>query len=565
MPTPMFQFEGNQSVREAQQQLLKVRENETLSKQQQEEAENLILRMALDQERAHEQREGSYQHAPGYNALILNAFPPLPQAAAAQKDAAPEANLGYKERKRRRKAQQKEYDQLGASGKLISYSDVQKLPLFRTSEGRAKWAAKKLSHSDLTMGETVKMMARGDYSNFENLDNVMRGMFAGEALERMLNKYQLREPTQMEAHTPEEICARIRQEGGVSALLDPTLRLGLSLAQKETLRFEAGQREWFRKLDEQMSTAVMLETLTHRTSYADLKETLMTGQHLSDAAAGEKAQQMIEAGNAQQIQIAKRLLLMHLGKFTQVNKDGKDDDWNRPVAVALSHCSRVTLTLPKQTSNSEKDRNAYRDMWRSIFYQKDSTNPARDDKRPSSTHNLKIGRRATDVKEKKVLFNLSGQRGMNVAIGGLGNSGISGRTILNDGSCGHFYSMYKEGDTSQFGAILMGLESDSYGVTNQLGHTHDTKATGEKASSLGGQRADEIGLKYGGRRCSLETLAPEQITEYMENLEDAMKRWQASEAGLGSADAAFVMQKLTGAHMSKPELKDLLARLSSAS
>ena len=54
----------------------------------------------------------------------------------------------------------------------------------------------------------------------------------------------------------------------------------------------------------------------------------------------------------------------------------------------------------------------------------------------------------------------------------------------------------------------MGLEPDSYGVKNQLGHTHDIKATDEKASSLGGQRADEVVLKYGGRRCDLSTLTP---------------------------------------------------------
>ena len=218
------------------------------------------------------------------------------------------------------------------------------------------------------------------------------------------------------------------------------------------------------------------------------------------------------------------------------------------MAVALSHCSHVTLTLPKQDQRSPA--NEQEKMWRSILTT-GGENTAQDNSRGSSTHSLER-RKIKDggkVKEKKVLFNLIGQRGMNCAIGGLGNAGVSGKTLCNDGSCGHFYSMYKEADADHYGAMLMGLESDAYGVTNQMGHTHDIHATGEKASSLGGQRMDEVGDKYGGRQCNLASRSAGEITDWMEKLECAMLYWQSQEGGMSSPDAVLAMKMISGEKM----------------
>lgn len=123
------------------------------------------------------------------------------------------------------------------------------------------------------------------------------------------------------------------------------------------------------------------------------------------------------------------------------------------------------------------------------------------------------------VEEKKVSFNFTGQRGMNCAIGGLGNNGVGGELLSNDGSCGHFYSMYKEADAEHYGSMLMGLESDAAGVMNQMGHTHDMFATPEKASSLGAQRTDEEGEKYGGRQCDLTAKSAGEIAYVLIALE----------------------------------------------
>lgn len=519
-----------------------------ITREQQAEPLQMEQRQEAQQVRQEQRDQGPY-------ADLLRHYQVLPDEIPVAGGAAPAGELSYKER-RRQKAEQKremkrnweQFKEMGKAEYLLDPEAVGEMTLLSTREGREKWAASKPKHSDLTYGETARMVRDGDYSNFENLDGVFRNLAAGKALRQMMEEYNIMEIA------PEELCERIKQRGGVTALLDPALRLGLSLAQRGQ-RYTDMEKERFRKLDEAMSTAVMLETLTHQADRQTVAQDIrhkrpkLTADQ-ANAAAGEA----MEANAAQQIQIAKRLLLMHLGNFQRIDKvDEKREAaraWDKPVAVALSHCSRVTLTMPRLRSRSAEDRAQDKRMWKSIFYQRDGSNPARDNSRASSTHSIrrrKVG--GKDAKEKKVLFNLIGQRGMNVAVGGLGNAGVSGRTLNNDGSCGHFYSMYKTGDSTHCGAILMGLESDSAGVTNQMGHTHDIHATAEKASSLGGQRADEVGKKYGGRVCDLSGLNAGEIADYMEKLEDAMKYWQSQPGGLSVGEGAAAMRKLTGSKM----------------
>ena len=352
--------------------------------------------------------------------------------------------------------------------------------------------------------------------------------------------------------------------------MDPTLRLGLSLAQRSR-DYSPKMQKFFLELDESMSTAVMVSTLTHVADRDKIK-TYFEGKGTGDA--GGDADSAIEANKAQQIQIAKRLLLMQISNFQKVTTVEKhrfkadvvrEEAWDKSMAVALSHCSRVVLTLPKQDASS--DAYAHKNMRKSILTI-DGANTAQDNSRASSTHSIER-RQVKDngsvgSKEKKVLFNLIGQRGMNCAIGGLGNAGVSGKTLCNDGSCGHFYSMYKEADSKNYGAMLMGLESDANAVTNQMGHTHDWHATAEKASSLGGQRTDEVGDKYGGRQCDLSGITAGTITLWMTALENAMRYWQSQPGGMSSPEAVRVMKMISGKKLDVDRQHELIATLANA-
>lgn len=512
-------------------------------------------RMAPQQDAAQQQRE---VQAPTAYDRFFTGLCPLPAVPVAGGPVPQEEKPGYKERKRRKK----QYKELGENPRLLQEDEVKQLKLFRTREARDKWAGETLPHSQLTREQTLKQILNDqDYSNFENLDHVMRNLIANKALSQFMDEHGITaEAIENGEIDPEALCARLQQNGaGVSALLNPALRLGLSLAQR-TRGFTFRQQAFFKQLDEAMSTAVMVSTLTH-VAERDKVKTYFEGKGSGDADAA--ADGAIRANQAQQIQIAKRLLLMQLSNFRVVFTDKRGvseaDDWPSSMAVALSHCSRVTLTLPKQDQQSPEAQQ--KQMWRSILTT-GGENPAQDNKRGGSTHSLKRRKIKSggQVKEKKVLFNLTGQRGMNCAIGGLGNAGVSGKTLCNDGSCGHFYSMYQEADADHYGAMLMGLESDAYAVTNQLGHTHDLHATGEKASSLGAQRADEIGDKYGGRQCDLSQMSAGEITQWMEALESAMLRWQSQPGGMSSPDAVAAMQMISGKHMD-PQGQEALRRI----
>lgn len=203
-----------------------------------------------------------------------------------------------------------------------------------------------------------------------------------------------------------------------------------------------------------------------------------------------------------------------------------------------------------------------KEMWNSIFHSANNE-AAQDKKRMASTHSLRRRKCGTSgpTKEVKVkLGNYIGQRGMNCAIGGSGNSGINGRMIRNNGSCGHFYSMYKESRFGNHGAILFGMESDSAGVVNQMGHKHTMAATPEAASSLGGQRVDEIGADYGGRQCDLTKLSPGLIADWMRLLESKMEAWNNAGED-GKAEKERVMRILAGKKLTAEELGNLRTQL----
>lgn len=513
--------------------------------------------MAPQNEMAEQQQE---EQETAYDRFfqIIKPLPPLPLAGGA---APQEEKVGKKEKKRRKKA----YEKLGKENRLLRENEVKALPQFQTKERWDKWAGETLPHSKLTREQTLKQVINGkDYSNFENLDLVMRNLVASNALLKFLREYHINENSD-----PETVCAKIQEDStGVTGLLDPTLRLGLSLAQRSD-DFPPEMKTFFRELDEAMSTAVMVSTLTH---VADQNAVKTYFENKGSSNADRDAQNAIDANKAQQIQIAKRLLLMQLSNFKKVTTVKKhrfkadeirEENWDKSMAVALSHCSRVVLTLPKQ-NNLFSNARGQKEMWESILTIK-GKNTAQDNSRASSTHNIKRRRVGNKRgREVKVLFNLFGQRGMNCAIGGLGNAGVSGQTLCNDGSCGHFYSMYKEADSNNYGAMLMGLESDANAVTNQMGHTHDWHATAEKASSLGGQRTDEVGDKYGGRQCDLSGLETTTIIMWMTVLENAMLHWQSQPGGMSSANAVKAMQMISGKKLDEDGLIDLFDLLSNA-
>lgn len=539
---------------ETQQMQRQVQQNQQMQQQAQEQVQqnrNLQrnrqmqqTRDVLDQLQTGERR---YQN-------FMNSLHPLPSVPAAGDADAQAGHATNKAQKRREKAMAKqradeyagEVKKLQEKPRFTNAQELKGLAMFQTREGREQWKNQVLPHSKQTRQETLEQILKfKDYSNFENLDLPMRNLIAAQALEEFRQEYGITAESDVDV-----VCRQIMEKHeGVSGLLDPAVRLGLSLAQREPDEVVPPElKKKYQELDERLSTEVMVQTLIHRPSdeardamqneafdklweKTKKQRSRMTPAEVEQkrAEVRQQAEAQVEktmkVDFAQRIQIAKRLLLMQMSDFSYYEGTEKKE-WDKPVAVALSHCSRVALTLPKADEYDDTEG-----MWWMILHTRgEDINLAQDNRRGSSTHNIlrrKVGKKG-DVtsKEEKVPFNFAGQYGMNCAIGGLGNAGISGKRIMNDGSCGHFYSMHKKDDKRHYGTMLFGLESDANGVMNQMGHTHDWHATAEKASSLGGQRTDEIGNKYGGRQCDLTGWDPMDIKLAMKHLESAMTKWQ---------------------------------------
>ncbi len=546
--------------------------------QEQQQAQQQMHHEPVAQQQQAQAQAQQQQVSTAYERFFENLHT-FPQMLVAQGAAPVEAPAQTKAQRREQKRLEKQHEKEAKEGyavyvnhltempRLVDEDELYNLGVFQRASSKEKWAKEKLPHSSLTREETLKQIFDdGDYSNFENLDLVMRNVVASKALRQFMDDYDIQD-----GHAdPAEICQQIKASGaGVSALLNPGLRLALSLAQR-TYKFSDEFRDFCRKLDEQMSTEVMVATLTTQADSARVVAYYSGVGNQQNMHAVEDANRAIEENKAQQIQIAKRLLLMQLSDFSKVTTDAQGNEhmekWDKSMAVAFSHCSRIVLTMPK-TGVYSGTADEQKAMWRSIMTI-DGENTAQDNGRASSTHSIERrsvssedGADPLTSKEKKMLFNFVGQRGMNCAIGGLGNAGISGKTILNNGSCGHFYSMYKEGDEKNYGVMLMGLESDAHGVMNQMGHTHDIHATPEKASSLGGQRTDEVGNKYGGRQCDLSIRSAKTITQWMTALERKMLEWQSQPEGMSGEAAKQVMRIIAGQKISFFGEWDELGRL----
>lgn len=434
-------------------------------------------------------------------------------------------HLSYKQRKQ----QKKNFDKLAKKHTLLGPGKMRELTqnkMFTNAEMRKSWETSKYKQSEVTNAESMRQIANGDYSNFENVQPTLKNVVASKELQEFRKRHP--ELVTEENYNVDVLVQSMKREGGVKALMNPALRLGLSLARR-TPYLTSTEKENYRRLDEAMSTELMVETLTHSADVNEYRQRLVTDCGVPEAEAAGVAEKETKAAEAQKVEIAKRLLLMQLSEFKVYDKEGNASNWTAPVAVALSHCRRVALSMPVERGKEhEQDE---KEMWNAIFHSEKNAE-AMDQRRAASTHSIKRRKINAQGPAKEVKIktgNLIGQRGMNVAIGGIGNSGISGKMIRNNGSCGHFYSMYKESTRDSYGAILFGLESDAHGVVNQMGHRHNIKATAEAASSLGGQRADEIGADYGGRQCDLTHMSPREITGLVRALEHKMTEWPEQE------------------------------------
>jgi hypothetical protein len=365
----------------------------------------------------------------------------------------------------------------------------------------------------------------------------------------------------------DEVVKDLKSQGS-QGMLNPVLRLGISLGMRSGLgEFD---KKFFHNLDNELCRQIMVNTLAQKYT------------HGSDDAD-------VLRNAASQVHIAKNLFLAQMGSMQKITekvipsgKRHKKDTkirskgaWDTNVAAAFGHCSRVHYIMPPMQQQSDETK--HKAMWDSFFKLKtrdkdvdglDGSSGGRK-LRGASTHDLqrrKVNGDTSAKELKRIIINpnTTGQYGMNVAVGGLNRTGVGGNVLKNDGTCGHLYSMHKDADVGVCGGYIVGFESDEYNKTNQLGHTHDMFATGEKSSSFGGQRTDEIGAKYGGREVDLSGFSPEEISENLDKI-DLIMRVGLQEGSELEFDTGLsfneLLEKLTGPVMSKDEYKSFMTSI----
>jgi hypothetical protein len=462
--------------------------------------------------------------------------------------------MGHFEKKKHNKAKNTEYERLKKTAVKteLGKDDLSQIHILDQDEigqidgllashwGQNTWLEKDAG----TFGKQRDVYAQcqqGNYSGFEQLDPLLRNKLASNFVrEKMFgigNTGQVVQGvnyTRLPGEAAATYVARLKQTGGVGALMHPLFRLGISLASRAQ-REDFGvvpplPPDFFKQIDEACGSAIMLSTISSQVT-TQQKQALR-----GDYPPGEKGNKAfaedVKRNSASQIFMAKTLLLAQMSSLKRIDSGGVETPWQQDVSAGFTHCSRMNFVMPIQQGN-EPQTHANKTMW-DTYRNVSGSNQAGIFRRGAATHDMQLRKRNGRPFVEKKGVTLRGQEGMNVAVGGMGQAGIPGpngaeRLLKNDGSCGHIYLRMQQGSQDEYGGMLVGFESDSFKKTNQQGHIHGF-GNGEYASSFGGQRVDEIGNKYGGRMADLSAVSPQVIAENLFALENYMLRYQALNA-----------------------------------
>ena len=341
-----------------------------------------------------------------------------------------------------------------------------------------------------------------DYTHMQNLDSVLRNRAATEYIMNSEHRIGVNQ-------SPEDYIDKLKKkyednpEQLTTAMMHPLFRMGISCMMNSP-EVDQATKDKYRQLDALLNKEIMIATLA-KIPHADPDNGI--------------SQLDVDKSIRSQRFMMRTMLACHMGRLKKVvKKPPSSENWSGPVANAFAHCSRVMFTLPGSTGGDYKTREG--------AVHRTFKGDAPFDPRAGATHTMSRKRKSATSKATEIkFFSPRSQNGMNVAVGGLGNNGIPAadgtvRKLKNNGGCGHLYMHYEEGTESKHAGMLIGFESDAYKVMNQTGHVHDKKATGEFASSFGGQRCDEIGEKYGGRVVDLSGVDEYAFADVMTLLDD---------------------------------------------
>lgn len=355
-----------------------------------------------------------------------------------------------------------------------------------------------------------------DYSQLENLDAHIRFMLAAEYAKNIEFK-----------GSPEEMARRLKNapHGGI---MNPLLRIAISLGMRGALDKVRWERSNFRALDELLCTTLVVKTMTTN-----------------------PANNPPENVQAQKLML-RTMFMCQLGDI-QFKEGGQNRQYTGTVANMFTHCSRVGFSFSGRASEVVGQKQGD-DFSSGLLH------------RTAATHSISRKNRTTGEKFKEIKTKGLGlykafmnQYGVNVAAGGFGNKGIPGpdgdRLLTNDGSCGHMYMHVEDGDETHYSGMLVGIESDTPLHINQTGHKHTITAKADSASTFGGQRIDEVGDKYDGRNVEISSCGDNELGLILTELE---RKYEALRQSGNQADLDKFVSTICGKKMSTANLRQFI-------
>lgn len=398
-----------------------------------------------------------------------------------------------------------------------------------------------------------------DYSNYFNLSKVAKLALATEEQNARLN-------------TVDQINA-LNENDNVTSV-HPSIRKAMQIMEKMGKAEEANQNPDQNLIDlgtasrnkgHAMDYNMMTKTMYSRTDEQDIK---IGNFFAGEAAARDRKEfnamnpltrmffrykgQIQNADEAQDRNTAasdlllKTMMLAQLGDTTYYNEDaGQEQDWELGMANLFARGARTAILTPTDrkgekvtskdlfanflggaTKEQLKEKGIFSRTAATHGFQPEQPGEQRFWEKHGMLRGLKSILTAPfrSISGKAAGDTMIRHYGMDVAIGGIGNDGVTEgedrpQMVMNDGRSGHMYMGVLTGNRKQKGTILMGAESDSPYHIGQTGHMHNAAAQAEDALNTGGVKSGLVGRKYNGRKINVSKQSNTNIMAVMQAIE----------------------------------------------
>jgi len=384
----------------------------------------------------------------------------------------------------------------------------------------------------------IKDAQNGNYTKFNDASQLVRNYIGTLAWNKFISEPNI--STTSLSLSDNQVKRYVQQH-----ILDAGFRVGLS-----AMKHSFPDNNSLKELDEYANEYLLSKTLS-----APSKENI---EALSTSIGDKAAKKEIEKNLAKQVVLAKTLLLAQLGKYT-LREGDETKDYVGSIAETFAHGGRTNFVLPHNDVNNEVLK---------AFEGGEIGKTAELKSRLAATHSAtqrKVGADLSIVsesEEEKPSFGevgkiFSNQYGMNIAVGGVGETGPNQKPILADGSAGHMYIRKQQGDANTCGSLMVGIESAASLKTSYTGHFHTPLAKSSKQSAF---LADKFGpgAKTNGKTIDLSGLDSKQLALVLKEFE---KSYIALQKSQNSSKLNQVNEMLSGKRMSENNLLALMTNL----